>query len=155
GKPEAKFGAGWQISTDTLRGGTSTAQFRVVEGGAQQSKGSLLVEGEVAPGLPYAWAGAIFFPGLEPMAPADLSAKKAIRFWAKGDGRTYNIMLFATSRGFAPAIRAFKAAQEWKQFTFPISDFDGMDAHDLTGLFVGAGLPAGKFKFQIDDVSFR
>jgi len=57
GKPTANFGAGWQISTDTLRGGTSTAEFRVVDGGAHQSKGSLLVEGEVAPGLPYAWAG--------------------------------------------------------------------------------------------------
>jgi len=84
-----------------------------------------------------------------------LVGEKSHQFLGKGDGRTYSIMLFATSRGFAPAIRTFVAAGEWKQFKFPITEFDGMDAHDLTGLFIGAGLPAGKFKIQIDEVSFQ
>src|ERR1017187_4960769 len=47
GKVSAHFGAGWQISTDSLRGGKSKASFKVVENGAQKSKGALLVEGEV------------------------------------------------------------------------------------------------------------
>src|SRR5262249_34000553 len=100
GKASANFGAGWQVSTDEMRGGKSTAKFRVIDGGAQGSKGCLQVEGEVVAELQYAWAGALFFPGPQPMAPANLSTKKAISFWAKGDGRTYNIMLFAASRGF-------------------------------------------------------
>ncbi|HSU54599.1 MAG TPA: CIA30 family protein [Candidatus Dormibacteraeota bacterium] len=155
GKPSALFGAGWQVSTDNLRGGSSTAEYRVVVGGAQKSKGSLEIEGEVKPGLPYAWAGAIFYPGAAPMAPANLSKKKTLTFWAKGDGRTYNIMLFAASRGYAPAVRTFVAGAEWKQLRFQISDFDGLDGHDLIGIFFGAGLPAGKFKFQIDEVGLR
>jgi hypothetical protein len=28
-------------------------------------------------------------------------------------------------------------------------------SHDLAGLFIGVGLPAGKFALQIDDVSFQ
>lgn len=89
------------------------------------------------------------------MSEADLSAKKEISFWAKGDGRTCNIMFFATSRGFAPAIQTFTAGAEWKQYTFKIRDFDGLDGHGTLGIFFGAGQPAGKFVFQIDDVQFE
>jgi imidazolonepropionase-like amidohydrolase len=155
GKASARFGAGWQVSTDSLRGGKSKASFKVVENGAQKSKGALLVEGEVDAGLPYAWAGAIFFPGEVPMSPADLSSKKQISFWAKADGRTYSVMLFAPSKFFAPIIQTFVPTTEWKQFTFKLAQFDGYDAHDLAGLFIGAGLPAGKFALQIDEVSFQ
>ena len=155
GKPSARFGAGWQVSTDSLRGGKSKASFKVVENGAQQSKGALLIEGEVDAALPYAWAGAMFFPGEAPMSPADLSSKKQISFWAKADGRTYSVMLFAPSKFFAPIIRTFVPTAEWKQFTFKLAQFDGYDGHDLAGLFIGAGLPAGKFALQIDDVSFQ
>jgi hypothetical protein len=155
GKASARFGAGWQVSTDGLRGGKSKASFKVVEGGAQKSKGALQIEGEVDAGLPYAWAGAIFFQGEVPMSPADLSSKKQISFWAKADGRTYNVMLFAPSKFFAPIVQTFVAGAEWKQFTFRLAQFDGYDCHDLAGLFIGAGLPAGKFALQIDDVSFQ
>jgi imidazolonepropionase-like amidohydrolase len=152
GKPTANFGAGWQISTDSLRGGKSTASFRAVETGANRSKGALLVEGNIDAGLPYAWAGAIFYPGATPMAPADLSTKKKISFWAKADGRTYNVMLFAPSKNFIPLTQTFVPEKEWKQFTFSLDQFDGYDGHDLAGLFIGASRPAGKFALQIDEV---
>jgi imidazolonepropionase-like amidohydrolase len=155
GKPSATFGAGWQVSTDNLRGGKSKASMKVVENGAQKSKGALLIEGEVDAGLPYAWAGAMFFPGEAPMSPADLSSKKQISFWAKADGRTYSVMLFAPSKFFAPIIQTFVPGAEWKQFTFKLAQFDGYDCHDLAGLFIGTGLPAGKFALQIDNVSFQ
>lgn len=142
-------------STSSRGKGRSIASFKVVEGGAQKSKGSLLIEGEVDAGLPYAWAGAIFFPGETPMAPADLSSKKELSFWAKADGRGYSVMLFAPSRFFAPIIQTFAPGAEWKRFTFKLAQFDGYDAHDLAGLFIGAGLPAGKFALQIDEVRFQ
>ena len=152
GKPSATFGVGWQISTDSIRGGKSTATFRVVEAGAQKSKGALRVEGHVDAGLPYGWAGAMFYPGAAPMAPADLSTKKKLSFWAKADGRTYSVMLFAPSRNFAPLAQTFVPGKEWQQFTFTLAQFDNFDGHDLAGLFIGAGLPEGNFAFEIDDV---
>ena len=54
-----------------------------------------------------------------------------------------------------PSLQTFVPDSEWKQFSFKLSDFDGCDGHDLTGLFFGAGLPAGRFALQIDDVRFE
>jgi hypothetical protein len=89
------------------------------------------------------------------MDPLDLSSKKELSFWCKGDGRTYNVMIFAQSRGFMPATQTFVAGPEWKQLTFGISEFDGLDGHDVMGVFIGAGLPAGKFSLQLDEVRFN
>jgi hypothetical protein len=152
GQPSARFGAGWVVSTDSYAGGTSTGKFEVVAGGASGSSGSLSITGEIQPGLAYAWAGALFSPGDAPMRPANLSSKKAVSFWAKGDAKEYRVMLFAVSRGHMPAIKSFVVGPEWKQFTFPLSAFDGMDGSDLTGIFFGAGPEPGSFAFQIDEV---
>jgi hypothetical protein len=89
------------------------------------------------------------------MTPTNLSSKKEISFWATGDGRTYSILLFAQSLGFQPAIKPFVAGPEWKQFTFPLSAFNGMSGHDLMGVLFSAGPPPGTFAFQIDDVQFK
>lgn len=152
GNPSAQFGSGWIVSTDSRAGGKSVGDFKVVDGGANESRGSLSITGEIRPGVAYAWAGAMFFPGDAPMAPANLSSKKEISFWAKGDGKEYRVMFFATSQGYMPAIRSFVAGAEWKQFTFPISAFNGMDGSDVTGIFFGGGPEPGSFSFQIDDV---
>ena len=62
------------------------------------------------------------------MQPANLSSKKAISFWAKGDGKTYTLMVLTESRsgssGEPPAMTSFVAGPEWKQYTFPFSAFD-------------------------------
>src|SRR2546425_5428900 len=46
GTTHTLFGSGWAISTDSIRGGHSTAQYTVVPEGANGGKGSLLVSGE-------------------------------------------------------------------------------------------------------------
>jgi len=147
----AKFGSGWSVSTDAMMGGKSTAEFKRMEGGAQASKGSMLITGNIGEGSNYKWAGAFFSPGSAMMAPANLSCKKAISFWTKGDGKSYLIMIFAQSLGWQPAIKTFKTGTEWNQYTFPFEDF-GTDAHDLMGIFFGGGLDMGEFTFQIDNV---
>ncbi len=152
GKPSAQFGSGWSVSTDSIAGGKSVGDLEVVAGGANQSRGSLSITGEIRPGAAYAWSGAMFSPGDGPMAPANLSSKKEISFWAKGDGKEYRVMLFATSQGYMPAIQSFVTGPEWKQFTFPISSFNGMDGSDLNGIFFGGGPEPGSFSFQIDEV---
>ena len=154
-KPSTKFGSGWSVSTDAVAGGKSTAEFKVVPGGANDSRGSLLITGEIRPDFPFAWAGAMFSPGAAAMTPTNLSSKKEISFWAKGDSKTYRIMLFAASHGFQPAFRTFMAGPEWKQFTFQISEFDRMDGSDLMGILFAGGPGPGSFVFQIDDVRFN
>ncbi len=153
--PVAKFGSGWTISTDTIAGGKSKAEMKIVPGGASGSAHALEVSGTIAAGLPYAWAGVMFSPGATPMAPANLSSKKTISFWAKGDGKTYRVMLFAQSHGFMPAIQNFAASPQWKQYSFALTAFSGMDGHDLMGVVFAGGPEPGPFRFEIDDVRFE
>jgi imidazolonepropionase-like amidohydrolase len=153
--PTTRFGMGWVVSTDGIVGGKSTAKFRVVAEGANGRLGSLLIEGEVVPGYPFPWAGAMFVPGGALMQAVNLSTKKRISFWAKGDGGTYRIMLSARSYWPVPVARFFAASREWKHYAFEILDFDGMDGHDLTGVTFAAGPRPAKFAFQIDDVRFE
>lgn len=154
-KPTAKFGFGWTVSTDSVAGGKSTAEYKVVSEGAHSSKGSLLITGEITQDFAYPWAGAMFFPGAAPMQPANLASKKEITFWAKGDGKTYRVMLFTKSGGSIPPTQTFVAGPEWKEYRFQLSQFDGMDGHDLTGILFTGGTAIGKFSFQIDDVQFQ
>jgi len=148
----ARFGSGWQDSTDSIRGGASVVQKAVVDGGADGSAKALEISGEVKPGFSFPWAGQMYFPGATPMAPADLSAAKELVFWTKGDGRTYEILLFASSTGMMPIQKQFVAGPEWKRYAFPLIDFVGVDPHGLLGVFFGAGPDLGAFRFRIDGV---
>jgi len=152
GTAATTFGAGWRDSTDALRGGASVVHKEVVDGGAEGTAKALEISGEVKPGFAFPWSGAIFFPGARIMAPADLSAAKELAFWAKGDGRTYQVLLFASSLGMMPAQKSFVAGPEWKRYAFPLADFPGLDPHGLTGVFLGAGPDLGSFRFRIDGV---
>jgi imidazolonepropionase-like amidohydrolase len=153
--PKSRFGFGWQESTDKYVGGTSTVKYAVAKGGANNSKGSLRITGVIADRGAPRWAGVVFCPGKAMMAPANLSSKKAISFWAKGDGKKYSIMLFAQSKGFRPIEKDFTAESEWKQFRFAIKDFDGCDGTDIMAVFFGGGHDAGSFEMQLDDVRFE
>lgn len=154
-KLTTQFGFGWVVSTDSFVGGKSTAEIKVQQDGAESSKGSLSITGVIEDSPMGRWAGAIFYPGSAPMMAVDLSSKKSISFWTKGDGKTYTIMLFLQSRGFTPVGRPFVGGSDWKRYEFPLNDFAGSDGHDLMGVFFGGGGQAGEFSLQIDNVRFE
>ena len=151
GIPATTFGLGWRASAGSLLGGhRPEAQIAVVDGGANNSRKSLQITGEITPGV-FGWAGAMFFPGTAPMAPVNLSSKKAISFWTKGDGRTYQVMLFTKSKGVVPSVKGFAAGPEWQAITIPLSDL-GTDGSDLKGLMFAELAAPGSFCFSIDDI---
>lgn len=129
--------------------------MKVVEGGAQGTKGALQVTGKISAGAQQPWAGVMYSPGPEPFAPADLSAKKTLNFWAKGDGRTYVVLLFTQSAGYQPAVQLFTPGPDWKEFRFALADFNGTDGKDVTGIMYSAGGPTGDFSFTIDTVRLQ
>lgn len=151
---EAKFGAGWMISTDAFMGGKSKAEMKLVPGGAQGSPKSLQVTGTVVPGSALNWSGVMFMPGPTMMAPTDLSARKSISFWAKGDGKRYVCMIFAQSLGWTPAGQEFTADPEWREYSFTFESFR-LKGNDVMGIFIGASGEAGDFGLQIDDVRLK
>ena len=150
----ALFGSGWEISTDEFQGGQSTAKFARVAGGARNSRGALRITGRVSSRGRVRWAGAIFYPGKAVMAPADVSRRKAISLWAKGDGKTYSVVVFTKSGGFQTTSQSFVAGKEWKQLRFRLKDLR-TDGRDVTAVFIGAGDDAGAFQLLIDDVRFE
>jgi hypothetical protein len=127
----------------------------VVDGGAEGSSKSLAIRGTISDAFKQAWAGAMFSPGRQPFQPANLSDKKEVRFWAKGDGKSYRVFVFSEGKGFAPLTQTFVAGAEWKEYVFPLSAFAGIDGHDIMALIVGGGPAPGSFAFQIDNVRFR
>jgi imidazolonepropionase-like amidohydrolase len=154
-KPATKFGAGWSISTDNILGGKSTAAMKTESGGASGSKYSLKMSGNVAAGLPFAWAGVMFSPEAAIFSPANLSANKELTFWAKGDGKTYRVMIFTSSGGRIPAQQTFNSEKDWKQYKMPFASFNGTDGRDITAiLFVGGPVP-GRFELSLDDIGLQ
>jgi imidazolonepropionase-like amidohydrolase len=123
GTTKTAYGSGWQITTDQLLGGKSTAKMEVVPvnpGNAPDDKNQALrITGTLQEGAGPKWAGAMFFPGATLMAPANLSSKKTIQLRAKGDGKTYNLLVFTVAGGRAPAVQTFLAGAEWKEVSFP------------------------------------
>ncbi|MGE5243307.1 MAG: amidohydrolase family protein [Betaproteobacteria bacterium] len=154
GAADAAFGAGWMVSTDQIRGGHSTATMTVAPNGAEGSAGCLTVAGSIRGGTPYPWAGAMFSPGPKPMAPADLSKHKELVFWARGDGGTYGVLVFAARFGMIPAEQRFAATSEWREHAVPLSAFGG-DGTDITAILITAGAGQDAFRFQIDGVRLR
>ena len=150
GNVSAKFGAGWMASTDAMMGGKSTAAMKVIDGGAKDSQKSLQISGNTQNGNP-AFSGAMFSPGRAPMQPAKLGENRSLSFWAKGKGKEFRVMLFFQKRGFTPSVKSFTAGQDWKEYRFPIKEFDGCDGSDVLGIWFGAEQP-GEFAFQIDEV---
>ena len=100
------------VTTDAMAGGKSVGKMEVVAGGAEGSKGALRVTGEVMEGFAFPWSGVMFSPGAGPMQPANLASHKAIQFWAKGDGQTYQVMMFTKKLGYRLATQTFIASPE-------------------------------------------
>jgi imidazolonepropionase-like amidohydrolase len=153
GKTDSAFGRGWTLSDDSLMGGKSKVSMEVVNNGANGTAKSLLVHSDIQPGFAFPWAGALFFPGSEVMKPVNVSAKKGISFFARGNV-DLNVMVFAESLGRIPASKVVHAGAEWTEITIPWSDF-GIDAKDLMGILIGGGQKNGKADFQIDEVKLK
>jgi imidazolonepropionase-like amidohydrolase len=152
----ARSGQNFMPTSDQMAGGKSTASVAWQAGGANASKGALLMRGVVDGALPYAWAGGMWMPGAQPMQAVDFSNRQELVFKVKGDGRDYNAMLFsgAAAQGI-PAIARFKSTGDWTEVRLPLSQFTGADLSKLRGLAFTAGLPAGAFEFMIDDIELR
>lgn len=151
-----RFGHGWQVTTDAIAGGQSTARQEWVADGAAGSRGALRVAGEIRPGFAFPWAGTMFHPGAQPMQPVDASARSELVFQVRGDGRTYQAMLFSgPSPQAMPAMQPFTAGAEWTEVRIPLAAFAGADPATLRAVAITAGLPDGAFDLVIDQVELR
>jgi hypothetical protein len=49
-------------------------------------------------------------------------------------------------------MKTFEAGKEWTKYTFPISDFPGIDPSGLLGIFFGVSQTPRGFEILVDDV---
>jgi hypothetical protein len=142
-----RIGQPWFVSTDEMIQGTSKATLAIVGG-------ALEIAGTVVAHQPASWAGAMLSPGSGMFATTDLSAASGLTFSAKGDGKTYSVMIFTASRGFSPAIRTFTPGPALGEQVFAWTDFEGVVASEIQGIWIGATSP-GAFRLVIDNVALR
>jgi imidazolonepropionase-like amidohydrolase len=152
GKPDAQIGSMWQISTDSIMGGASTASMNIVDGGANGTAKSLQVHADTKGGAMFPWAGAMLFFGSTPMRPVDLSSKSGFTFFAKGN-TDIRLMVFAVSGGRIPRMTTVHAGAEWGEITVRWRDFS-LDGSDIQAILF-AGPPSGAADFQIDELRLK
>ena len=151
-----RYGQNWTVTTDALIGGKSTATQAWLAGGADGSKGALRVDGTIAAGAMFGWAGTLFSPGASPFLPIDFSGRDTLVFKVRGDDREYLAMIFSgPPTNGAPATVRFRATSTWTEVRLSLASFAGIDPTRVRGLAFTAGAPAGDFSFAIDDVSVR
>jgi imidazolonepropionase-like amidohydrolase len=153
-KITARYGA-WNISTDMQMNGASVATMQLAATGANHSSSALEITGEIKAGFSYPWAGVYFSPGTKTFEPIDYSNAKELIFWAKGDGRRYNVMAFSGTTSGIPPTQSFIAGPEWRAIRLPLSSFEGLELKNLTGFAINAGAPEGKFQLMIDNVEIK
>ena len=96
---------GWQVRSE------DGARSREAPGSA----GALEITGTIKAGRRSRGPARCSSRSQPPMAPADLSKFTEIVFDARGDGREYQLMVFATRLGNIPAAFAFTAGPEWQE----------------------------------------
>lgn len=148
-------GWGWTASSDQRMNGHSSASISLIHPGANGSKGALRIRGELQRGFIAPWAGAVWFPGSEPMQPADLSASKRLQFQARGKPGSYTIMLMAGSPRSIPQYASFQITDHWKQYDIPLaSSFPGANLSKVYFITFSAAT-WGQFHFDLDQVRLR
>ena len=153
GQVRSEFGAGWSVTSDGSRGGTSIALLSIVPGGAGDSSWALAVSGDVYPASRghHPYAGALFAPGSAALTPVDLSSKAGLAFAAKGDGKTYDVLFFTKGMIYASGVYPFRVDSAWQRHWVPFSNLPQLRTGEVTGIWFGS-LQPGSIALQLDDI---
>jgi imidazolonepropionase-like amidohydrolase len=154
GTPQTQFGSPWMAFSDAIIGGKSKASIHIVDGGAEHSAHALQVMGDIDSAFAYAWAGAAFFPGGNPLVPADISAHKRLVFWCKGGAKGFRVLLLTRDRGIFPASMDVAAGEEWQKRSLAWSEI-GVDGREVLAIVFAGGPEPGSFSFEVDDISLE
>jgi len=157
GSANAAYGIGFTAVDDKGRGGDSTVSQELVDGGASSSKAALEVSGEVGTAIQYPFVGTSFLPNGKPQVEfldqgfMDYSSRHTLRFDARGDGKSYMVVIMGPRIDAIPAMYGFVAGPEWQEVRVPLQELGGVDLKRVKVISIGSMSP-GQFRFQIDGV---
>jgi hypothetical protein len=84
----------------------------------------------------------------------DYSAKKALSFQVRGDGKRYTLMIFSGATQGVPLMYTFTAGAEWQKLDIELARFGAVDFKRVRGIAVLYMGIDGAFRVQIDDLRF-
>lgn len=145
------FGAGWDVSTDSIVGGNSTLALSIGDKGPG-GQTALVLTGEIKPDYLAPWAGIAFYPADQRFRPANLGGAKALRFWARGEGRGFAVMGFSVTGGQRPSVSPITVGKEWAEITLRFAQLANFDPSNAQMLLIGATQQDGPFSLEIADV---
>lgn len=146
------FGAPWDITTDQIANGASTAGLSRSSPGANGSAGALRIEGTVSTKFFFPWSGAGVFFSEDLSKAYDLSAYSKISFMARGAARELTFMASTATSRQRPSTRGFKVSEEWAPVEIDFSSIRGAQMDEVYWFAITAGRPEGPFWFEIDEV---
>lgn len=148
---KSPFGAGWDVSTDSIAGGSSTLAITIGDK-APNGQTALVLTGEIKPGIVAPWAGIAFYPADQQFRPANLGSAKALRFWARGEGKSFAVMGFSPSGGPRPSMSPIVVGKEWAEVTLRFAQLANFDPSNAQMLLIGATQQDGPYRLEIADV---
>jgi hypothetical protein len=119
-----KIGGSWEVYKDDNNLGTKVNPFAVEkDGNPTGSKGHGRFSGHIGKNMaPFPWA--VLDLSWQDAGTKDLSEYKALRFWAKGDGKKHRARIGrAAVEDFCYPEAPFVAPKEWTRVTLALSDF--------------------------------
>ena len=157
----------WSDFTDSSLKGKSSIQIQLSDKGAENSRGAMALTGKLT--SDFQWGG---FAGARAAVQSseqsrDLGRFTGVQFYARGDGRTYRVVLARDSiKDGNHFVAEFTAGQDWKLVQVPFtklaqSPYFGTlvpwSASDVKGVgFMAAASPgeATDFKVELDNIAF-
>jgi hypothetical protein len=118
---QALNGNYWFSFDDRNDGGTSSAANRLIGPGVWDSQRAMRLDYSVTTAIPFGFAEMALNLD-DARGPRDLRGVSAIGFWARGDGRTFQLRL-GSAYADEPFIATFSVPGEWTWVELPLAAF--------------------------------
>ncbi|MEE4639048.1 MAG: amidohydrolase family protein [Wenzhouxiangella sp.] len=137
----------WVPADDRFIGGQSIATILSAE------NGQLEVKGDLNPGSPFPYSGAIWSPGQPFMTPVDLSDRKRLRIEILGESNEWMVMLFSGSgsNSSVPARVAMEKTATGAAVEIRLEDIQGFDSSQLQAIGIFAVETPREFAFTMTE----
>jgi len=152
----------WHKISDKIAGGASSVKEEIIDGGGGGTKKSLRISGALTSDFkygPFAGLGTVF-----DSSGKNLTAYTGIRFYARGDGGTYNISVTcAAVKDHNEFGKSFVAGKTWQLHSIRFSELAQnpgwgrqvkWTGTDIRGIDITASGDPRNFTLDIDQISF-
>lgn len=159
------LGGIWQVEQDDHKLGTRLKNWNkfIMQGGPNGSRYCGRIYGHFGKNIA-PWPFASIYTSLALEGPADMSPFKAIEFMTRGDGKTYDLLVYLSQvTDFAHYRQSFQSPSVWTKVRLELKNFKQPDwgtkiSQDYRSvkeiLFAPSGMNDENFDLSLDDITF-